>query len=86
MTREELLKGLSPEQIEKLNNCSSQEEILKLAKEEGIELTDEQLEAISGGCGETKFKCPKCGSENIGKANLGVGARMYVCNDCDYIF
>jgi len=24
---------------------------LKLAKEEGIELTEEQLQAISGGCG-----------------------------------
>ena len=40
MMREELLKGLSEEQIAKVKVCKSQEEILALAKEEGIELTD----------------------------------------------
>ena len=49
--RKELLKGLTPEQIEKVKACKGQEELLKLAKEEGIELTEEQLQAISGGCG-----------------------------------
>ena len=55
MSKEELLKGLSPEQIEKIKNCNSSEEILALAKQEGIELNEEQLEAISGGftCGYT---------------------------------
>lgn len=54
--KEELLKGLSEEQIAKIRECKSQEELLKLAKEEGIELTDEQLEAVSGGdaCSSTK--------------------------------
>ena len=47
--RQELLKGLTEEQIAKVKACKSQEEMLALAKEEGIELTDEQLEAISGG-------------------------------------
>ena len=40
MNKEELLRGLTKEQIEKLNKCSSSEEILALAQEEGIELTD----------------------------------------------
>lgn len=36
--------------------------MLEVAKEEGIELTDEQLEAVSGGvCAET-IECPKCKS------------------------
>ena len=48
--REELLKGLSEEQIKKVEACKDSEEILSLAKAEGIELTDEQLEAVSGGC------------------------------------
>ena len=48
--REELLEGLTEEQIEKIKNCKNHEEMLAMAKEEGIELTDEQLEAISGGC------------------------------------
>ena len=47
--KEDLLKGLTKEQIEKVKSCNSQEELLALAKEEGIELNDEQLTAISGG-------------------------------------
>ena len=69
--KEELLKGLTEEQIAKVKACKSQEEMLAFAKEEGIELTDEQLEAVSGGaCTQTVSpghgygevaKCPKCG-------------------------
>ena len=36
--KEELLKGLTEEQIAKVKACKNQEEILQLAKEEGIEL------------------------------------------------
>ena len=43
------IKDLTPEQMEKAKACSSQEELVALAKEEGVELTDEQLEALSGG-------------------------------------
>lgn len=48
--KEELLKGLTEEQIAKVKACKSTEEMLAFAKEEGIELTEEQLEAVSGGC------------------------------------
>lgn len=52
--KEELLKGLSEEQIAKVRACKNSEELLALAKAEGVELTDEQLAAISGGaCGES---------------------------------
>ena len=62
--KEELLKDLSEEQIAKIKACKSQEEILKLAKEEGVELTSEQLEAVSGGgCGVTVYVCPHCHEE-----------------------
>ena len=53
--KQDLFKGLSEEQIAKVKACKSQEELLKLAKEEGIELNDEQLEAVSGGvCSSTE--------------------------------
>ena len=52
--KEELLKGLTEKQVAKINACKGQEEILKVLKEEGIELTDEQLEAISGGWGSDR--------------------------------
>ena len=55
-----VLEGLTEEQIAKVKACKSQEEILKLAKEEGIELTEEQLEAVSGGaCSEDSKKDDK---------------------------
>ncbi len=61
--RKELLKGLSEEQIKKVEACKNSEELLNLAKAEGIELTDEQLEAVSGGCKTAKdpMECPECG-------------------------
>ena len=77
MTKEELLKGLSEEQVAKLGECNSKEEILKLAKEEGIELTDEQLEVVSGGgCFDKQGPtCPACGSSNT-KNNLSIVIQM----------
>ena len=64
--KKELLKGLSEEQIERLKKCKNSDEILAFAKEEGIELSDEQLEAINGGCGDSApDNCPQCGSDKI---------------------
>ena len=65
--KEELLKGLSEEQIAKIRACKSQEELLAQAKHEGIELTDEQLEAVSGGVcsGSTQEKKKDDGHRKI---------------------
>ena len=41
--------NISPELQEKAKACKTPEELLSLAKKEGIELSNEQLEAISGG-------------------------------------
>ncbi len=62
--RKELLKGLTDEQIKKVEECKNSDEILALAKEEGVVLNDEQLEAVSGGgCfGGGDYTCPKCGA------------------------
>ena len=61
--KEELLKGLSKEQIEKVKACKDHSDLLQLAKDEGVELNDEQLQAVSGGCGTRT--CPNCGSHDI---------------------
>ena len=63
--REELLKGLTEEQIKKVEACKSSEEILNLAKAEGVELNEEQLagsEKVSGH-EYTILKCKKCGNK-----------------------
>ena len=39
--KKELLNGLSEELIEKVKHCKTQDELLALAKHEGIELNDE---------------------------------------------
>ena len=85
--KEELLKGLSEEQIAKVKACKSQEEILALAKEEDIELTDQQLEAVSGGGCSNKPRCPFCQSEYINRirrvtADDGRPADEMECNNC----
>jgi len=83
--RNELLKGLSEEQIKKVGACKNSEEILSLAKAEGVELTDEQLEAVSGGGCVKSAKCDKCGSKNVEHIK-DVERSKYKCNDCGKIF
>lgn len=43
------LKDLSPEQRDKIVPGMSAEELFKLAKQEGVELSAEELDEISGG-------------------------------------
>ena len=91
MTKEELLKGLTPEQIEKVKACKNQEELLKFAQEEGIELNDEQLEAVNGGiCTSTPdFTCPKCSSKKIKtRYNENSIAEWWnnTCQDCGFVW
>ena len=84
--KKELLKGLSEEQIAKVKECKNQEELLNLAKKEGIELTSEQLEAVNGGGCFSSFKCPHCGSKDYKKlADYQVsGCSSFRCNQCGY--
>ena len=45
------IEDLSPEVLEKAKACKTPEELFALAKEEGIGLSEEELEALSGGVG-----------------------------------
>ena len=81
--KEDLFKGLTDEQIAMVKACKDQKELLSLAKKEGIELTDEQLEAVSGGsCSpeNVKDKCPECGSEDV----TLLAHQYLLCNKCKY--
>ena len=89
--RKELLKGLTDEQIKKVEACKSSEEILNLAKTEGVELNEEQLAAVSGGlCSESSNKCPNCGSTNVKLKDSHAipgesgGRALYICKDCKH--
>lgn len=57
-------KDLTPEQREKAKACTSAEELIALAQAEGVDLTDEQLDAVSGG--KDWDDCPlDCGNFHI---------------------
>ena len=66
------IKSLTPEQIEKAKSCVSAEELVAFAEQEGIELSEEQLDALSGGaCWDSEpttyhytVVCSFCGKEN----------------------
>ena len=87
--KKELLEGLTQEQIAKVKACKNHDELLSLAKEEGIELTDEQLSTISGGgaCSVVSdigdkinpWDCPKCGANRPVK-----DGKKYTCEKCGY--
>ena len=44
-------ENITPELMEKARACKSAEELTALAESEGIELSDEQLDAVAGGSG-----------------------------------
>ena len=84
--KKELLKGLSEEQIAKVKACKNSDELLMLAKADGVELTDEQIEAVSGGGCFSSFKCPNCGSKDYRKLPIyqASGCSTYKCNSCGH--
>lgn len=77
------LKDLTPEQRASFEACSTPEEILALAKKEGFELSEDQLEQFSGGgFWDSSLKCPKCGSTDFGSDHTGTADMVYVCKKC----
>lgn len=90
--RKELLEGLSKEQLEKASKCKSAEELLALAKEEGVVLSEEQLEYVNGGgCGHfEQYKtatCPQCNELCKGEfeeTTPGDGKYHFVCLHCGF--
>ena len=54
------LNDLTDEQKARARECPTTEEMLALAREEGYELSDEELEAVSGG-----WSCSKCHDSSL---------------------
>lgn len=69
-------------QIAKAKACKDQNELMELAKSEGIELADEDLDAIAGGSWEPndkKYYHKTCGTE----VYWASPARQYRCPKCN---
>ena len=48
---EKILEALTDEMRAKVQACENSEDLIDLAKSEGVELSDKQMEDISGGSG-----------------------------------
>ena len=59
-------EDLTEEQMAKARACKTPEDVLALAKEEGYELSDEELESVSGGWCFTHCGKDSCGSDHCG--------------------
>ena len=84
MKKEELEKyigELSPEMQEKARQCKDINELNALLAENDVELSEDALQAVAGGCG-SKPKCEKCGSamewQEIGMEGKG----YWLCTRC----
>ena len=96
---EKYIEGLSPELQEKARACKTMEELNAFIAENDLELPEEALELVSGGCGTSTERCyhqnvteleripfPKR-SESIYKIRCNLCGEMFyhkVSNDRDY--
>ena len=58
---------LTDEQKKMVEECETVEDVLSLAKQEGYDLSDEELEAINGGSTKTKISKSTHAAVNWGK-------------------
>ena len=57
---DDFLKNLSDEQKDHLKNCKTPEDMLAFAKKAGYELSDDVLDAVSGGHDESSCSWFEC--------------------------
>ncbi len=71
---EDYIKDLSPELQEKARACKNMDELMELAGEEGVELSDEALGNVAGGCSSSSTPCNHSGCQGQITAATRVGA------------
>ncbi len=84
------IEQLTEEQKQKFRSASSTDELFALVQEEGIELSDEQLEQISGGSkwsdGTGSYVyCPFCRHEISTTDYVGSSFTVF-CDNCNSSF
>ena len=80
------VKDLTPEQFEKVKGMSV-EDLHKLAAEEGVTLSDEELEQVSGGWGGEDNACSAGGKHEWVQTdteipNVSIVVPIYTCTKC----
>ncbi len=76
-------QDMTPEQIEEAKKLATPEQMLAYARDNGIDLTDDEMDSIAGGYGSGEaIVCPYCGSTDI---NTRV-KEAYECRACGKAF
>jgi len=99
MLIKKLFERMTPKQRKKACACKSKDEFLAFAEEEGIKLSDDLLEAVSGGkrsddavdfardLVNSGTFCPNCFGNNISDPNPNAApGKRYKCGDCGHLF
>ena len=85
---EDYIKDLSPELQEKARACKTKEELNAFIAENDIELPEDALDLVSGGCGTSTpghWYHVKCGREidlNKSMKSSAFGSTRYYCEHC----
>ena len=79
---EEYLKDLSPELQEKARECKTVEELNEFIADNDLEIPEDALELVAGGCGDNELKCPYCGSTDIGSEPVNLHGTRLFCRTC----
>ena len=77
---EKYIEGLSPELQEKARQCKTKEELNAFITENNLELPEEALEAVSGGCGNDPYAVP------LNEGDIVPGKTCPLCHEQLYYF
>ena len=82
------LDNLTPEQIQKAKTLRTTEELVKYAMDNGVELTDEQMEKVAGGdvwddSHVSETTCTSCGKRVTWTAGSDT---PIMCPYCGHVF
>ncbi len=79
-------EDMTPEQLEEVKSLQTPEEMFAYAKDNGIDLTEEEMDSISGGDWFLSARCPKCKSKNVVITSQALKHIRGFCKDCRYRF
>ncbi|MBO6140604.1 MAG: hypothetical protein J6O40_02325 [Ruminococcus sp.] len=84
---EKLLSELSPELQQKARECKTQEELSEFFADNDIELPEDILDNVAGGCG-SGYQCPSCKKMNLSKLENDkvLFSHKFQCNDCGRVW
>ena len=72
---------------QKARDCKTTDEIMELIADNDIELPEDILDNVAGGCG-SGYQCPSCKKMNLSKLENDkvLFSHKFQCNDCGRVW